>query len=158
MPRPTDWIDSIVGFSAATSSQSQVSLMTGVAPVNMRGMTLIRTIVSVSVFSITVAGAWGIQVASIAIGVASQEAFAASILPDPNVATDKPPRGWVYRTSQVVAQNGAGAPVSHDLRADIRGARKIENGELYVIMTNDPVAGTTFSIRMEGLIRTLYKL
>ena len=158
MPRPTDWIDTSVGVSIGNGAQGNVSLMTGVAPVNMRGMTLIRTIISLSMFSTEVAGAWGVQVISIGIGVASQEAFAAGVLPDPTTPGDKPPRGWVYRTQQSIWQNGAGAPVVAQINADIRGARKIENGELYIICDNNSVAGTTFGMRLQGLVRTLYKL
>jgi len=42
--------------------------------------------------------------------------------------------------------------------ADVRGARKIENGELYLIITNTNQEGTSFNVNMTGLIRTLYKL
>ena len=158
MPRPTDWIDTIVNQSVGTGGQAFQSLMTGVAPVNMRGMTLIRTIVSLDVFSTSIAGAYGVQSCNLAIGIASQEAFAAGVFPDPNNATDKPPRGWVYRTCRCVAQNGAGAPVTFRIDADIRGARKVENGETYLIFNNGAEVGTTFAINVFGLIRTLYKL
>jgi len=158
MPRPTDWIDTTPSFITPTGGQSFQSLMIGVAPVNMRGMTLIRTILSMTFSSTTVAGAWGRQSVHLAIGVASQEAFAAGALPDPAVPTDKPPRGWVYKTHVGVGQNGAGAAINVDIHADIRGARKIENGELYIIVDNIFIVGTTFSVQMTGLVRTLYKL
>ena len=158
MPRPTDWIDTLVILFAATGGQGFMSLMTGVAPVNMRGMTLIRTIVKLGVYSADTAGAWGVQSVDLGIGVASQEAFAAGVFPDPGTPTDKPPRGWVYRTNVQAGQNGAGAPVVTQLEADIRGARKIENGELYIVADNTAEVGTAFSIIVRGLVRTLYKL
>ena len=125
---------------------------------NMRGMTLIRTIISVSAFSTTVAGAWGVQTVDIGIGVASQEAFAALVLPDPSSPVDKPPRGWIWKTNRIVSQNGAGGQVAYFIEADIRGARKVENGEVYVIVDNNFVTGTSFTVTLRGLIRTLYKL
>ena len=158
MPRPTDWIDTQVSLAPATGAQGLQSLMTGVAPVNMRGMTLIRIILSLWVSSTTVAGAWGVQKIDVGIGVASQEAFAAGIVPDPVTSTDKPPRGWVYRTQFGVAQNGVGTPIVTNHQVDIRGARKIENGELYIVVDNNAIAGTTFAVDVRGLIRTLYKL
>jgi len=159
MPRPTDWIDTIISLTLAPMGGSAIqSLMTGVAPVNMRGMTLIRTIISLSLVSQTVAGAWGVQRANLGIGVADQDAFAAGALPDPDVATDKPARGWVWRSYAGVAQNGSGAPVIYTLTADIRGARKIENGELYIAGVNTDSLGTAFTVFVGGLIRTLYKL
>jgi len=159
MPRPTDWIDTLVVLSAAAmGGQANQSLMTGVAPVNMRGMTLIRTIISLGMVSTTTAGAWAAQSINMGIGVASQEAFAAGVLPDPDSATDKPPRGWVWRAHKVVTQNGVGSQVAWEVTADVRGARKIENGELYLIITNTNQEGTSFNVNMTGLIRTLYKL
>ena len=157
MPRPTDWIDTHVTLSINSGAQGLQSLMTGVAPVNMRGMTLIRTIISLGMFSTTVAGAWGLQDINIAIGVASQEAFAAAVVPDPSAA-DKPPRGWVWRSYAAVSQNGSGAPVVATLVADIRGARKIENGELYIVADSGAAGGTAFTTDINGLVRTLYKL
>ncbi len=158
MPRPTDWIDTRVIMSAVSGGQARQSLMTGVAPVNMRGMTVIRTIVVLGMISQDVAGAWGIQQIDLAIGVASQEAFAAGVVPDPNSDTDKPPRGWVFRSQRLVAQNGVGHQVVFPLEMDIRGARKIENGELYVVANNTFVNGTSFTVKVQGLVRTLYKL
>ncbi len=158
MARPTDWIDTLVSLNPTTGGQDFQSLMTGVAPVNMRGMTVIRTIISLGMISTTTAGAWGAQRMDVAIGIASQEAFAAGVLSDPQTGTDKPPRGWVWRTSKVVTQNGVGSVVVHDLMADIRGARKVENGELYIIANNLALEGTAFNVDVHGLVRTLYKL
>ena len=158
MPRPTDWIDTLLDFNVATGTGAFRSLMTGVAPVNMRGMTLIRTIIKLNMYSNTTAGAWGVQRADIGIGVADQDAFAATALPDPNVSTDKPARGWVYRTQELISQNGVGTRIVFDVQADIRAARKVENGELYIGVFNTAETGTTFAINVFGLIRTLYKL
>ena len=158
MPRPTDWIDTLVDESITTTADKSKSLMTGVAPVNMRGMTLIRTILMLTLYSNTTAGAWGVQRVDMGIGVASQDAFAANALPDPEVATDKPARGWVWRGQLLVSQNGVGSEVLHRLNADIRGARKIENGELFLKMDNNFETGTAFTVNVFGLIRTLYKL
>ena len=132
--------------------------MTGLAPVNTRGMTVIRTIIRMGLFSNTVAGAWGIMRVDLGIGVASQEAFAAGVLPDPNSATDKPPRGWMWRSQQLVSQNGTGHQVIFNVDADIRGARKVENGEVYLIGCNTAYVGTQFQVNCVGLIRQLYKL
>ena len=158
MARPTDWIDTRVNLEVPAANAASMSLMTGVAPVNMRGMTVIRTIIRVGLWSNTVAGAWGVQVLDMAIGIASQEAFAAGVLPDPSIATDKPARGWMWRTTQMVSQNGAGAPVVFTVEADIRGARKVENGEVYLVADNEIGTGTTFQVNIKGLIRQLYKV
>ena len=158
MPRPTDWIDTRITLEVASGGQSIDSLMTGVAPVNMRGMTCIRTIIRLDAFSNSVAGAWGVQRLDLGIGIASQEAFAAGVVPDPSTATDKPPRGWMWRDAFMVSQNGVGGQIVHRIEADIRSARKVENGEVFIIADNLLGVGTSFQINVYGLVRQLYKL
>jgi len=135
-----------------------LSLMTGVAPVNVRRQTLIRTILRLELFSETVAGAWGTQRVDIGIGITSQEAFAAGVVPDPNTDGDQPSRGWIYRTRVVPSQNSAGAPVVLTLAADIRAARKLDDGECYLVVNNSTTTGTSFTVRQSGIIRQLWLL
>ena len=156
--RPTDWIDTIISLAPVTTGQASVSLITGAAPINMRGVTLIRTILSLGFASGTVSGAWGTQRVDFAIGITSQEAFAATALPDPDVATDKPSRGWVYRSSLLVSQNGVVGNVVQQVQMDIHGARKIENGEVFFVVNNTPIRGTAFTVDVQGLVRLLTKL
>jgi len=158
MPRSTDWVDTVIGTLVASGAQNLQTLITGLTPADMRGATLIRTLIMLSLSSNTVAGAWGVQRLDLGIGIASQEAFAAGAVPDPQVSGDKPPRGWVYRASHGVAQNGVGTPVVSSLSADIRGARKIENGELYLVIDNVGVQGTAMGVNVQGLVRCLIKL
>ena len=158
MPRATDWVDTIVGNLAVTGSQANISLITGLDPSDMRGATVIRTLIRLNLASDTTAGAWGWGRVDMAIGISAQEAFTAGVLPDPNIDGDKPPRGWMWRDSVGVSQNGVGGQVVVPVRADIRGARKVENGEVYLIYTNTAVDGTTFSVRCHGLVRLLIKL
>ncbi len=158
MPRMTDWMDTLVDLTPAPGGQDSVSLLTGLSIADMRGATLIRTIIRLAVGSTTVAGAWGTERLDLAIGIISKEAFAAGAFPDPNVSTDKPPRGWVWRTSVMATQNGAGARLETVLEGDIRGARKIEGGELFIIGQTTNLLGTAFTPTVIGLVRVLYKL
>ena len=159
MPRPTDWVDTVLSLSVTSGGQANVSLITGLAPADMRGATLIRTMIRMSMSSTTIAGAWGTTQMNMGIGITDQEAFAAGVLPDPNVSGDKPARGWVWRSAMGISQdnNGSGA-IIFDERADVRGSRKIENGELYLIVHGEPITGTTFTTKVTGLIRILIKL
>jgi len=158
MPRQTDWIDTVTSLAPASDNQANVSLISGLAPSNMRGTTLIRTIIRLGISSATVAGAWGVQTLDMGIGITSQEAFAAGALPDPNVAGDRPPRGWVWRDRVVVAQNGDAGPIVSHVRADIRASRKVENGELFFIVWNTAGEGTSFTVNVRILIRALILL
>jgi len=158
MPRETDWIDTNVDFTIASGAQAFVSLITGAAPINMRGVTLTRLIISLGFTSTTVAGLWGIQQVDMGIGVTSQEAFAAGSLPDPSVPADKPQYGWVWKTSKAISQNGIGAVAVFDVMADARGQRRIQNGEVYFVADNTALLGTSFVVNCRGLIRMLTKL
>ncbi len=156
--RATDWIDTNLIAATATGAQSLVSLMSGVAPVNVRRQTLVRTIIELDLYSLTVAGAWGTQVIDIGIGITSQEAFAAGVVADPNVSNDQPSRGWIYRTRRVVAQEATGGNILHPLRADIRASRKLDDGECYIVINNTTDLGTAFTVQATGLIRQLWLL
>ena len=92
------------------------------------------------------------------IGIASQEAFAAGSLPDPNASNDQPSRGWIYRNRMVVAQNGVGGPVVHQISRDIRSARKLDDGECYIVVDNDVDLGLAFNVQVVGLVRQLWLL
>ena len=158
MARATDWIDTVIDRGVSTGAQDFFSLMMGVAPVNVRRQTLIRTIISIDFTSNTTAGAYGVQQMSIGIGITSQEAFAVGVFPDPITANDQPSRGWIYRTRMAVAQNGVGGVVVYSLRADIRSQRKLDDGECYFVIDNTAEVGLSFEVHMTGLIRQLWLL
>ncbi len=156
--RATDWIDTLLDFTVATGAQDLTSLMTGVAPVNVRRQTLIRSLITLDIASTTTAGAWGTQTADIGIGITSQEAFAAGVVADPITANDQPSRGWIYRTRRMIAQNGIGAVVRYTVQADIRASRKLDDGECFLVTNNTTGQGTAFSLRVVGLVRQLWLL
>ena len=159
MPRQTRWIDTVVGLTGASGANAAVSLLTGVGPVDTRGVTIIRSIMRLTVVSTTVAGVWGGQNVHLGIGIAAQAAFAVGItaLPTPE-GTEQPSRGWVWRDHVFPTQNGVGTMIGFEVRADIRGARKIEDGEVYLVMSNVAGVGTPFTATVTGLVRLLVKL
>ena len=156
--RASDWIDTLFDFSLATGAQNLSILMTGVAPINVRRQTLIRTIIRLSLVSTTTAGAWGTQLLDIGIGITSQEAFAVGVVADPLTANDQPSRGWIYRTRKLCAQNGIGAVILYEVTADIRASRKLDDGECYLVVNNTTDRGTAFTVGVAGLIRQLWLL
>ena len=156
--RATDWIDTLVAEQTATGAQSLSFLMTGVAPVNVRRQTLVRTIIELRAYSSSVAGAWGTQRLSLGIGITSQEAFAAAVVADPNTSNDQPSRGWIFRTQIVLSQNGEGAQVVFDIRGDIRSQRKLDDGECFIVINNTTDLGISFSVNVTGLVRQLWLL
>jgi len=156
--RQVDWQDTQISLEIASGAQGNTRVDGSVTDVVARRLTAIRTIISMDVFSTSVAGAWGVQECAIGIGVISREAFAAGVLPDPVEATDKPTRGWLWRTTRAVSQNGIGTPIIVHIEGDFRGARKLDAGILLLICNNTVLDGTAFTFRLRGLVRTLFKI
>ncbi len=156
--RMTDWEDTLIDTNTASGAQDVVSLTSSLGPTDLRGVTLIRMIVNLWCNSTQVAGAWGTQTAFVGIGIVTQEAFVAGVVPDPNNAIEEPARGWIYRTAWGVAQNGSGCQIIYDKMADIRAARKIENGQLFLALNNVVGEGTAFTLTLKGIVRCLLKL
>jgi len=157
MPRETFWIDNLINIGMASGGQNNQSLMTGTPPINARRATIVRIVYELHLFSESIAGACGVNLVDIGMGVASQEAFNAGVLADPN-ADERPTRGWMYRTRQVVWQNGVGTQIVQGWSGDLHSGRKLYDGEPYIIGVNTAQLGTTASYRLSGIVRLLLLL
>ncbi len=156
MARPGFWIDTFFNKDVGTAATTIDSLMTNVsATQSRRGWTMVRTIIGID-FAYTVHDSGeGSQVIAMGIGVASQEAFAASAISDPQTSMDHPTSGWVFRTAFRVFGFAADQPTIfvRRIEKDIRAKRKIQNGEMFFTVDNDPLEGVAAAIRMVGYIR-----
>jgi len=92
------------------------------------------------------------------IGIGSQEAVAAGTFPDPAVPGDFPTRGWVYRGRWRVWGTAADRAVVvwREIDKDVKGRRRLENGEAYWVVDNTANEGATQSIDIIGIIRMLW--
>ncbi len=156
--RKTQWVDSLQSFALATGGKQETSLLSDLIPQDTQGMTLVRTIIRLFTFPGESSGALGAQAIDLGIGVADQEAFAAAVLPDPEVAGDEPALGWVWRDRLVSIIPSDGDVISHMLQADIKSQRKIDDGELYFSASSTSILGTSHTLQLAGLIRCLFKL
>jgi len=158
--RKTQWVDSLFDFTIANGGQDVRSLLSTLIGNDTQGMTLVRTIIELGLGPISWTGAFGTQALDMGIGMSAQEAFLAGTLPDPSTATEFPQNGWVVRTRKALVNPGSVSAglVQQHIQMDIRSQRKIDDGELYMIMDNFPGLGTAFSVQVTGIIRTLYKL
>ena len=158
MARRVKWEDTLLDEVISSGAGSNPTLMGSTTPNESEGETIIRCIGELSLFSASIAGAYGVQGLDIGVGVASQEAFAAQSLSDPNTASEEPRGGWLFRTRCTVAQNGTGTPVIYVCKFDMRSARKIDGDELFVAFRSANVLGTSFVLRVHGIVRCLFKL
>ena len=156
--RRTAWDDQIVTLPVTTGAATSVLLVEDAADPELRGCTMIRTIIGVDLFPDVQGAVTGVQRLTMGIGVASDDAFAAGSLPEPDDQTDYPQGGWVYRASFNVADRvGESLPLVR-VDQDLRAARKIDRSSVYLRIQNTAVQGSTFTIQLSGLIRVLYKL
>jgi len=158
--RRTKWEDTHIATTIAAGATSLGVAIDGTpSGDDAQGLTLTRMLGELSFMSTTVAGAWGVQVLTMGVGGSSRVAFTADSLPTPNSNVEQPPRGWVWKTSVAVAQNGAGAPVVMErVHFDIRAQRKLDGGRLWIVFVNVNLQGTSASVLVSGLIRVLFLL
>ena len=154
------WIDTLIGLQAASNGSDLISLMTGTSSGESRfnQMTLLRTIVGIDIARSVHDSGEGSEVVSVAIGIGSQEAFAANTLPDPQTSTDFPTKGWIWRARYRSWGFGVNQPEIFVRRVDLdlRSMRKLENGEAYFTVFNTPQEGTAGQIDVTGLVRQLW--
>ena len=157
MARSTFWIDNLINLGIVSGGLNSVSLMAGTPPIDARRATIVRIVIDLGIFSETVAGAFGVNLIDIGMGVTSQEAFAVNVFADPN-ADERPTRGWMYHTRRVVYQNGVGTPIVQSWKEDLRTGRKLYDGEPFLTAHNTAQLGTTASYRISGIVRLLMLL
>ena len=158
--RSTRWIDQHVGADITSAGQLNLSLWGSVLQNDLRGGTLTRVVGNLQMVSATIAGAYGVQEMHIGFGVVSQEALSAgsASLPDPTMNSEFPVRGWVYKTSRLVMQNGTFMNGITSWTFDLHAQRKIDTGEFVIIAKNVSINGTTFTTKLHGTVRTLVLL
>ncbi len=102
------------------------------------------------------------QRVDIGIGVASQEAFTAGIVPDPNVQADYPTQGWLWIDSPTIVKVNASGTTEASLIPvitwDVGAQRKVDKGVLYMVANSTAILAGTESVRMVGRIRCLVLL
>ncbi len=159
MPGRMLWLDTVFTQTIASGGQTVLSLMTGVTKEQTRfdQMTLMRTIIRMTLSALVHDAGEGSCKIAIGIAIASQEAFAAETLPEPSVSGDFPTSGWLYRANYRIHQFAATLPDIHlvEIDKDVRGRRKLMNGEAYLIWDNTTLESTV-AVQAIGVIRQLW--
>ena len=156
--RGTTWIDTVVDTDIVTAGEDVVDLMGSFDVDERRGMTITRILLCLYIIANSHGAVDGVQTLDMGIGVASQEAFAAGILSNPNVATEFPLRGWLYRCRHVVIDDSTPGYPSPVVKEDLHAMRKLDTGQAFMVLVNTANQGTTFTISVIGTIRMLVKL
>ena len=154
--RATSWIDtSFSTFLGPGGAQFFASLIGGLTANDLAGATVTRMLLRMSFTYSATTPVDSVQGITVAIGMASREAFAASILPDSEVDGDYPERGWLYRDVFSYVQDSVNMAPAYHIREEVRSQRKLDNGQLYLALSNNDVSGTADSVQCRGLVRVL---
>ena len=156
------WVDTVLTLNVGTGTTVYQDLMGTLLENETRlsRLTLVRTIVGVDI-ALTVHDAGeGSQLGAMGILGISREAALAGVasLPHPQIAADFPTLPWVIRTRHRVFGFAADQPMAHHQRIDldIRAQRKVDNGEIGLVVANDAFEGVATAISFTGIIRCLF--
>ena len=152
--RQSYWDTTLVDSTLNDASQLIVDL-SGTPGGLPEGFTAVRTIMDLWLFKNAGPTADAIQRVDLGIGLVSEDAFSVSAVPDPNVATDRPVRDWLWRTRCMVVQDASQMIPPTRCAGDFRGQRKLGGGTMALIGNSDVVVGSGFQIRVSGIIRLL---
>ena len=127
-----------------------------------RGATITRVIGCLAFYADDSTEFVGSTFVDLAIGVASQEAFALGVtaISDPRDATAQPVGGWIYRCRQLITTGASTINPSPLVRwqFDVKSQRKIDTGEPYIVWGDTVATGTGSPGTIVGSVRTLLRL
>jgi len=152
--RQSFWDDTLIN-SNITSGTEAIIVLSLTPGLLSEGFTLTRTIARFTLYAAAVPAVSSGQQVDLGIGLATKEGIAASAVPTANSQTEKPMGDWVWRTREVVVRDTSEMMEPRSFGTDIRAGRKLAGGQMYLIITNDPVFGTAFAVRLSGVVRLL---
>ena len=160
--RGTAWDDTLPNVSVADGAFGSLLLIDNTADPEKRGCTLVRLILDFDIFPATPGAVSGRQNFAMGIAVVSDDAFTsgASGMPNPEVNTDYPVAGWLWRKRVAIFDETLATgpvPLTH-VREDLRSMRKLDRSSVALLMFNGTGEGTAFNVTIMGTIRALYKL
>jgi len=160
MVRRSRWVDVAFNQVLTNASENLFDMLDGMAPVDVAGTTLVRSIYRLDFYTNSLTTAAGIQNISIGSGITSREAFTSGSvsIADPDDGDEAPMSGWIFRTRGAVHADPDSPLPPWRVDADIRGMRKIDRGQLFLKINNVAQLGTAQSVKMTGLTRSLILL
>jgi len=159
--RGTRWIDTTITTSLGTGSAVNFSLLGGLGLDDIPGLIIIRTLVTLTVLPDGAVAGFGEQLILAGAGIVTGDAFAAIALPDLNAVSEEPVRGWMFKTSGVVAASPLEEQfgVVWRVEGDFRSMRKLDlDTECFIQFRSILLNGLAIMVRIGGLIRLLVKL
>ena len=158
--RGTAWDDNILNEQILNNGQNLLLLLNNVADPEKRGCTLVRVILNLWALPSNPGQVSGSMQLSLGIAMMSDDAFSAAAVAEADVPSDYPPSGWLYRDNVLVVDEtlATGAIPPTRIEKDLRASRKLDRQAVAIQMEASAIEGTNFTLRVCGMIRSLYKL
>ena len=134
----------------AAGASTTLLLVEDVADPEKRGCTLVRMILGFDLLPAVPLVVSGVMRATVGIGLASDDAFAAAALPEVDDQTDYPQGGWLFRGSWTVRDEAAISVPFVRVDRDVRAMRKIDRSSVYIRIATSLVEGSAFSVIANG--------
>jgi len=156
----TRWHNELFSMDIGNTLQLSRDILSQIAQTDKVGLTLIRTLLHLFIQPTSMFGTVGLQALDFAIGVFEEDAFAAGALPDLNVEGERPPRGWAWKERCLVPGHTTAGAVDSTvhIERDLKSRRRIDDGDLLLIVNNNSAQGSAFNVTVEGEIRCLLTL
>ncbi len=159
---PTLWSDTLISESVAGGAGRDAKFLglpsLGALARRIERFTVTRTIIRLDIAAAVRDSGEGDQVFDVGIGVVQDTQTVVADMPNPSLETEYPTMGWLWRSRfriYAVAVDDQNVNLVR-LDLDIRAQRKLQNGRMVLISTNNDNQGTSTAVQMSGLIRMLY--
>ena len=157
-PRPRAWADLIfTQVMANNTTLAPLDILFDLGATRLDTITIVRL---VGYFGLShealLTPVDGIQRIDVGIGVASEPAFASGNVPEADISTEYPPRGWLYATTRrILMDTSIGTAFLPEWEFDMRASRKLDKGILYLTLSNNNVIGAGQAVLITGRVRAL---
>ena len=156
------WLDELLNIQIGTTgTMTVVDLLANLDPAKTN-VTVVRQLIDLTLYPDGLGqDVDGVQQLDLGIGVVSEEAFGAGVVPDPNQETEYPRDGWLWVRRMVTTNQGGTSGAHYESRHiddDSRSQRKVDRGVLFLAGENSVSSGVGFTCRLSGRIRTLVLL
>ena len=160
--RQMKWSNTNVNSSIVSGGTGLLSNLGGVlTTAQLEESTLVRTIICLTIVPVTpVAVSVDAQLTALGVGVAGSDAVGVGggSVANPSVAAEEPMQGWLYQCMYWVLENSGVQAPALLVEKDMRSSRKVGSGTPFIRFENNAGAGTPFTVRIVGSVRTLFML
>ena len=159
MARPLAWADTTFSTALVNGANiTPVNLLLNLAGADT--ITAMRIVGHLYVTQQDVDSALdGLYAVDLGIGVAAKEAFDAGVVPDPQTDGDVPARGWMWKDRLLAVRTQLSSTGDKlyvgEVRFDIRSARKVDRGIMYINAFLSTLNGTPANHTLVGHTRVL---